>query len=73
VYCVTQGFCGGRDHRFRRREIRFADAHVNDVAARAFERLRFFRQFHDIERLDGVNSGGVSDSCVQRFFCEVHE
>jgi hypothetical protein len=69
---TAQGVRGSCDHRFRRREIRFADTHVDDVAARALERLRFFRQFHHVERLDGVDAGGVPNSAVQRFFSEVH-
>ena len=42
----------GIDHRLRRRKVRLADLHVNDVAARRFQRTSVCRDFHDMERFD---------------------
>ena len=48
--------CGG--YRRRRREIRFADFHVDDVATFGFELAGAGQQFDDVEGLDLGKTGG---------------
>jgi hypothetical protein len=47
---------GSFDDRLGGGEIGLADSHVDDVAPFALQQGRFLRQFHHVERLDGVNA-----------------
>jgi hypothetical protein len=54
---AQRGGCG-LDNGLGRREVRLANAHVDDVASGVLELGGFLHQFHDIERLDLVDAGG---------------
>ena len=60
-HAAPQGLRGGLDDRLGRREVRLPDAHMDDVAPRAFELRGLLRQLHDVKRGDRVDSRSELD------------